>query len=764
MIERMPDNTDTDPLPHHRSSNTAKKQVYKPSAASKRQFVDSDSSFARATAADISDALTYNNCSDIDADDQVSDEDGAAEQSNSDDETRSDVSESTLKNASPSPQTPTAFALTESTPGGKKAIHDIVAMYDHANFDYSFKSGSALAIDTKAANPRRTTARFSILGRSNSKLVPPQDAPSSPLPASPLNQFERPASMLGPRMPRTSVLSSLRGSGSAFPPPPNGSNNITVYSVQSIQMAHPSMHVPSSSGPRRSSDTSSPSRPLSYMPEPAAQIKIGALSTTRAPRSSSIMAPTVFKLSVLSPDVFSKPPSKVVKAMRGYTRQMDLELTFVVGDFFYVVEESHPSHFEVINPLTLAHGFAPRDCFGFVEKKPRPGSMLMPSQHLQHHQHQPPAFSPSNPSSSETKKSYRASVLVDARGMNYINHDNGYKKGNLPTAPVTVNTTTTTTTPHQRASVLTASTTTSSTASTLVGTQLPPAPSPPSKMPRAFLQNPPVHMVAAPAAESAGSHHHHAVEAASPRADPVLQQLALLPPPPQAVIIRGCVQISDCNFLKINVKQADGKRATLLRSVADFGVLHVGLIQQFPLESGRVRRNAPRRIPFLPDGMLEQVKEPTRNGFGKVEWIRCMNGLEVYLRVLIKGPVSVAGSAIVGKFFEPRADDLIAHDVEAWDQESGEDVDGTRIMSDGYVRIGVVVSKPLGRRLVAFQISRDVKYQELVAVIRERCGLMGEMSGLGYEDEEGDIVPFVGDIDLQLVMQSKRDNIPLHAL
>ncbi|KAI8830501.1 hypothetical protein BJ741DRAFT_652239 [Chytriomyces cf. hyalinus JEL632] len=759
MIERMQEHADTDPLPHHHSSSsTAKKQVYKPSAASKRQFVDSDSSFARATAADISDALTYNNCSDIDADEQVSDDDGAAEQSDSD-ETRSDVSESTLKNSSPSPQTPTTFSLTESTPGGKKAIHDIVAMYDHANFDYSFKSGTGLAIDTKSspANPRRTTARFSILGRTNSKLVPPQDAPSSPLPASPLNQFERPASMLGPRMPRTSVLSSLRGSGSAFPPPPNGgNNNITVYSVQSIQMAHPSMHVPT--GPRRSSDTtSSSSRPLSYMPEPATQIKIGALSTTRAPRSSSIMAPTAFKLSVLSPEVFSKPPSKVVKAMRGYTRQMDLELTFVVGDFFYVVEESHPSHFEVINPLTMAHGFAPRDCFGFVEKKPRPGSMLMPSQHLQH-QHQPPAFSPSNPSS-DTKKSYRASVLVDARGMNYINHDNnnnnntpGYKKASLPQAPVTINT-------AQRASVLTASTTTSSTASTLVSAHLPPAPSPPSKMPRSFLQN---NMVAAaPAAEPGVSHHH---VAATPRADPVLQQLALLPPPPQAVIIRGCVQISDCSFLKVNVKQADGKRATLLRSVADFGVLHVGLIQQFPLESGRVRRNAPRRIPFLPDGMLEQVKEPTRNGFGKVEWIRCMKGLEVYLRVLIKGPVNVAGSAIVGKFFEPRADDLIANDVEAWDQESGEDVDGTRIISDGYVRIGVVVSKPLGRRLVAFQISRDVKYQELVAVIRERCGLMGEMSGLGYEDEEGDIVPFVGDADLQLVMQSKRDNIPLHAL
>ncbi|KAI9328738.1 hypothetical protein BDR26DRAFT_808240 [Obelidium mucronatum] len=67
-------------------------------------------------------------------------------------------------------------------------------------------------------------------------------------------------------------------------------------------------------------------------------------------------------------DVYRTPPSKIIKAMSEYTAKTPSELSFVAGDFFYVVSESHPDFFEVVNPAAKLRGHVPRNYFESLEK------------------------------------------------------------------------------------------------------------------------------------------------------------------------------------------------------------------------------------------------------------------------------------------------------------------------------------------------------------------------------------------------------------
>ncbi|KAJ3026107.1 UNVERIFIED_CONTAM: bud emergence protein 1 [Siphonaria sp. JEL0065] len=67
-------------------------------------------------------------------------------------------------------------------------------------------------------------------------------------------------------------------------------------------------------------------------------------------------------------DVYHNPPSKIVKAIAEYKAKAVSELSFVTGDFFYVVSEDHPGFFEVVNPAAKLRGLVPRIYFESLEK------------------------------------------------------------------------------------------------------------------------------------------------------------------------------------------------------------------------------------------------------------------------------------------------------------------------------------------------------------------------------------------------------------
>lgn len=75
------------------------------------------------------------------------------------------------------------------------------------------------------------------------------------------------------------------------------------------------------------------------------------------------------------------PPKKVIRALNSYRPTAPQELSFVKGDFFYVIREvvnnNGSEYYEAHNPVTGARGLVPRSMFeGFDKSKPVSGSIL----------------------------------------------------------------------------------------------------------------------------------------------------------------------------------------------------------------------------------------------------------------------------------------------------------------------------------------------------------------------------------------------------
>ena len=66
--------------------------------------------------------------------------------------------------------------------------------------------------------------------------------------------------------------------------------------------------------------------------------------------------------------VFNQPPKKVIKAERKYFAQKINEISFDVGEFFYVIQDSNPLEYEVINPIAKTRGTVPRSHFSNLDK------------------------------------------------------------------------------------------------------------------------------------------------------------------------------------------------------------------------------------------------------------------------------------------------------------------------------------------------------------------------------------------------------------
>ncbi|KAJ3025863.1 UNVERIFIED_CONTAM: bud emergence protein 1 [Siphonaria sp. JEL0065] len=114
------------------------------------------------------------------------------------------------------------------------------------------------------------------------------------------------------------------------------------------------------------------------------------LSPTGTIRSneSTFIVPSSPRTTSHPVDVYRTPPSKIVKAVGAciilrfllgfylnavlqiaeYKAKSVSELSFVAGDFFYVVSEDHAGFFEVVNPAAKLRGLVPRIYFESLEK------------------------------------------------------------------------------------------------------------------------------------------------------------------------------------------------------------------------------------------------------------------------------------------------------------------------------------------------------------------------------------------------------------
>ena len=67
-------------------------------------------------------------------------------------------------------------------------------------------------------------------------------------------------------------------------------------------------------------------------------------------------------------DFLKKPPKKIIKAIAAYLHKQTGEISFLKGDYFYVVNEL-ADKYEVVNPLTKVHGVVPSDYFETVDNR-----------------------------------------------------------------------------------------------------------------------------------------------------------------------------------------------------------------------------------------------------------------------------------------------------------------------------------------------------------------------------------------------------------
>ncbi|KAI8849304.1 hypothetical protein BC829DRAFT_189322 [Chytridium lagenaria] len=142
-------------------------------------------------------------------------------------------------------------------------------------------------------------------------------------------------------------------------PPPLTSSTISSSASQAYRPTPPNSSSPSpargynGNAPQRRAPATNPGQNRSA--PPGFKIEGGALVPI-VPRGSS--HPT---------EIFYQPPKKVIRAMESYNARSANELTFVKGDFFYVVSDFE-RHYEVVNPLEKTRGIVPKSCFEGLEE------------------------------------------------------------------------------------------------------------------------------------------------------------------------------------------------------------------------------------------------------------------------------------------------------------------------------------------------------------------------------------------------------------
>lgn len=94
----------------------------------------------------------------------------------------------------------------------------------------------------------------------------------------------------------------------------------------------------------------------------------GNKESTKLQISTPLPIPTLSK-----PSSAHLPPQKVIRALTNYKSQAPQELSFVKGDFFYVLRDAEDSAwFEAHNPVTGARGIVPRAHFEEFSKTALP--------------------------------------------------------------------------------------------------------------------------------------------------------------------------------------------------------------------------------------------------------------------------------------------------------------------------------------------------------------------------------------------------------
>lgn len=193
----------------------------------------------------------------------------------------------------------------------------------------------------------------------------------------------------------------------------------------------------------------------------------------------------------------------------------------------------------------------------------------------------------------------------------------------------------------------------------------------------------------------------------------------------------------------------------LFRSYSDFWVLHVSLLNHFPVESGRSPDSTDngRIIPFLapPSATSSLASAATLT-----------TTLQKYLNCLLEPDLAhILSSSIIKRFIMCRAGDVDTKVALAFgmdDEAALFDLLGEYAQEEETtVCITIMHSPKAGDATVWSDAPNDVRYSELVEFIENELGV--PVPRVMYKDETGASVLLVGDADLDLLVKTRANEL-----
>lgn len=191
----------------------------------------------------------------------------------------------------------------------------------------------------------------------------------------------------------------------------------------------------------------------------------------------------------------------------------------------------------------------------------------------------------------------------------------------------------------------------------------------------------------------------------------------------------------------IQIKFTNGSSHVLFRTWDDFYILHIGLLNHFPKESGRTGQG--RVIPFLNKQIVKTQDEATKT----------RSILDTYMLEIIKLPSCVLASSQAKRFFMLKTGDLnTSIDIR---------FDSSDALMDLLMDYG---TEPILNFSLVIGKERIKWSSEWVSMddIWDRGLEEGNEGGLFYKDECGSMINLVGEEDLQLFVRTNPKGLEFH--
>ncbi|KND02250.1 uncharacterized protein SPPG_09055 [Spizellomyces punctatus DAOM BR117] len=462
----------------------------------------------------------------------------------------------------------------------------------------------------------------------------------------------------------------------------------------------------------------------------------------------SPLAPT--RGSSHSDNVYNLPPKKVIKATRPYRPRFVNELGFDVGDFFYVLDEVDAHYYEVVNPVARVRGLVPIAHFEALEKVKAAANSSQPTYY--------PVQREERPQESH-HRSYHLSTATTVYDDDR-KHESSYSTVSDPRSVDYDSSSHSSSSSMSHDSYSRFPSRSSSHPSTSMASAQPP--------PRSNMHA----SLPSPTSPNTPQHQDKQAQFYNPGIGRQLPKIV-------SAHVQADTLLPDGRFqYTVELHLDDSTKHVLFRVFDDFWALHVALLTQFSVESGR-KPNHPRVIPFLPPPPPSAKPQQPAPPVSPAEKERRKLALDNYLSDLVLLPPPIEHSPALNRFFMLRKGDVSTPVDVKFDVSStlmdliseynsfqtiarpGQTISRSRGNgADGSVKIKLHIGDD---ETIAWRVEESTRFEDVVRNVRAKLdGRSRRDLTLWYKDECGMLIQVYGETDWGLLVRGRWGKIVLY--